>query len=133
MEKIIVDISWDKNYGAVLEEVNGVVIATHKTLEGVKKAFESALLFHIDGLMKDGDDIPEILRADYQLIFRLDTHALLNHYKGIFTYKALSRVTGINEKLLGHYAQGLRNPRTRQRQKIVDGIQKLGRELTSVV
>ena len=133
MEKIIVDISWDKNYGAVLEEVNGVIVATHKTLEGVKEAFESALHFHIDGLMKDGDNIPEILRADYQLIFRLDTYALLNHYKGIFTYKALSRVTGINEKLLGHYAQGVRNPRTGQRQKIVDGIQKLGKELITVV
>ena len=45
---------------------------------------------------------------------------------------ALSRVTGINQRLLSHYANGLRNPRPAQRQRIVDGVHEIGRELLSV-
>jgi predicted RNase H-like HicB family nuclease len=36
MQTIIVNIDWENNYGAYSEEVSGCV-ATHKTLEGVKK------------------------------------------------------------------------------------------------
>jgi len=45
---------------------------------------------------------------------------------------ARARVTGIIEPLLGHYATGHRNPRPAQRQKIIDGIRKLGAEINSV-
>ena len=46
---------------------------------------------------------------------------------------ALSRATGINQRLLSHYANGLRHPRPGQRQRIVDGVHSIGRELLSVV
>jgi len=45
----------------------------------------------------------------------------------------LARVTGINGRLLGHYATGRRNPRPAQRQRIIDGIRKIGAELSNVV
>ena len=78
MKKITVTISWDKNYSAVLENVNGIVVATDKTLEGVKKAFESALKFHIKGLRKDHDEIPKSLCGHYELVFKQEVHTLLN-------------------------------------------------------
>lgn len=133
MEKIIVEISWDKNYSAVLENVNGIVIATHKTLEGVKKEFESALKFHIEGLRKDHDDIPKSLRGYYELVFKQDVHALLNTYKGVISHSALSKVSGINKKQLGHYAQGKKIPRSPQREKIIKGFHKLGQEFIKVM
>jgi len=128
MKKIIVDISWQDNYGASSEAIVGCV-ATHKSLEGIKKAYKSALEFHLEGL----EEIPNGLKNGYTLEFKLDVHALLNHYKGIISFSSLAKVTGINEKQLGHYAQAHRKPRPKQREKIVEGFHKIGKEFISVV
>ena len=37
---------------------------------------------------------------------------------GIFTKAALERITGINQKQLGHYASGIKKPRRAQVEKI---------------
>lgn len=131
MEKIIVNITWLDNYGAYSDTIDGCV-ATHKTLDGVKQAYKEALELHLQGMREDGEDIPEILRGDYELCFMLNAQALLHQYDGILTRAAISRITGINEKQLGHYIQGVRNPRKDQRDKIVLGLRKLGNELVSV-
>ena len=133
MGTIKVNISWDKNYSAVLEDVGGIVFATHKTFDGVKQAFQSALEFHIEGLKKDDDEIPRVIKGKYELEFEMDVHALLNHYSRIIKYSALSEITGINVKQLGHYAQGHRKPRKKQRDKIILGIHQIGQEFISVV
>ena len=104
MEIIKVLVGWeDKNYSAVAE-CNGVVVATHKDFEKLKKEFTEAFAFHINESAKDGDPISP----------------------------ALLKVTGINERQLGHYAQGIRTPRPQQREKIVQGIHQLGRQFLSV-
>ena len=51
----------------------------------------------------------------------------------VITRSAIARVTGINEKLIGHYASGYRNPRKKQRDKIINGIHAISMELASVV
>ena len=130
MERIIVDISWQENYGASSEEVLGCV-ALHDTLEGVKAAYRSALDFHVEGLAEE--EIPQVLKGDYELVFKLDVHSLLNHYKGMITFSALSKATGINEKQLVHYAQGHRKARPKQRERIIKGIRRMGREFIAVV
>jgi len=132
METIKVTISWQDNYGAHSEEVPGCV-ATHKTIEGVKNAYASALDFHLEGMHKDGDEIPEKLLGDYQLEFELDTQALLKSLDGKITRAALSRATGINERQLGHYITGRVTPRPSNRTKVVEGVHKLGKELLKVV
>lgn len=132
MQKIIVQIGWLGNYGAGSDEVPGCV-ATHKTLEGVKKAYSESLQWHLEAMRADGDPIPQALKGDFELEFELNTQAILQHFNGILTRSALARVTGINERLLGHYATGHRNPRPAQRQKIIDGLHKIGTEINSVV
>jgi len=59
--------------------------------------------------------------------------ALLHYFEGVLTRSALSRVTGINERQLGHYIIGHRKPRPEQRKKIVEGIHRIGKEINSVV
>ena len=81
----------------------------------------------------DGDEIPEILQGDYELEFVLNTQVVLYYFNGILTRSALARVTRINERLLGHYATGYRNPRPAQRQKIIDGIRKIEAEINAMV
>lgn len=132
METIKVMISWDENYGAASDDVLGCV-ATHKTLEGVKAGYSSALAFHLKGMLEDGDELPMKLQGEYTLEFELNIQALLHHFERILTRAALAKVTGINERQLGHYATGHRNPRPAQRNKIIEGIHQIGNEFISVV
>jgi len=71
MKKIKVSISWSgDNYcaNAQGDYLNGIIAATHKTLEGVKQEFQSALQFHIEGCLEDGDKLPEWLAGNnYEL------------------------------------------------------------------
>ena len=131
MGNIKVQVSWSDNYGASSNEVLGCV-ATHKTLEGVKKAYSDSLRWHLEAMVADGDEIPVALEGDYKLEFELNTQALLHFFEGVLTRSALARATGINERQLGHYATGHRNPRLAQRKKIIDGIHKIGNEFIAV-
>lgn len=135
MEIIKVSISWSgDNYVAGTGEINGVVMATNKTLEGVKKAFKEALEFHIETSVADGDKLPKYLVAkNYELDFELKVSALLHKLDGIVTRAALERVTGIDQRQLGHYIQGRREPRPKTRGKIINGLHQLGKELIAVV
>ena len=54
MEKIQVKIGWSgNNYSCVADApvLNGIVVATGKTLEGLKKKVVESLTFHIEGCM----------------------------------------------------------------------------------
>ena len=127
-------ISWSgDNYAATCADVNGAVIVTAKTQEEVKKEFESAFKFHIEGSVADGDDIPEAIRkGECRFDYELHVSAILHDLDGLVTRAALSRVTGINEKQLGHYLSGFRHPRPTQREKIIAGVHELGRRLIAV-
>lgn len=72
------------------------------------------------------------LNGPFRLRFRVDAAAFINYYSGIFTKAALSRLTGINERQLWHYAAGQHKPRRRQRQRMQEGIRALVSELESI-
>jgi len=131
MEKIIIQIVWNKNYGAYTDLLPGCV-AADETLQGVKDGIRSAIKMHLETMREDEDKIPAQFQEEYDLVFELDSRALLHHYEGIITRTGLSKLTGINEKQLGHYAQGIRNPRKAQRERIIRGIHNLGKELLEV-
>lgn len=132
---INVEISWaGKNYccGWGYEGV-GAVLCTNKTLPGIKSDFEESLRFHIDAMVEDGDSVPEWLAAgDYEIEYTLSAAALLRDAEKFTTMAAISRATGINQKLLSHYANALKFPRPAQRQRIVDGLHAIGRQFLAV-
>ena len=137
MEKLHVRIGWSgNNYSCVADDkaLNGIVIVTNKTLEGLKKDFQESLQFHIEGCIQGGDKLPEwLMSGQYELIYKLEASALIHSLDGILTRSAIARVSGINEKLIGHYASGYRIPRPKQMEKIVNGIRTINQELASVV
>jgi hypothetical protein len=134
MEKVIVNISWSGNNYCAGAEINGVVFCTNKTLNGVKSEFVDMFKFHIDGSIADGDILSEdLVCGDYEFDFKMEISALLHSLDGIVTRSAIARVTGINERQLGHYASGIRNPRPEQRKKIIMGIHHLGNDLSAIV
>jgi len=137
MRKIQVKIGWSgDNYDCVADDtaLNGIVIDTHETLDGLKKDFPESLQFHIEGCLRSGDILPEWLTSgQYELDYILETSALIHSLDGILTRSAIARATGINEKQIGHYASGHRKPRPQQRAKIINGIHAISRELAAVV
>ena len=62
----------------------------------------------------------------------MDVKSLLTIYSGIFTKSGLEGLTGINQKQLWHYANGVSTPRRAQAQKIESALHRLGNELISV-
>lgn len=130
MEQIIVNVDWLNNYAASTDII--AIVVAEETLDGLKQAFEESFNLHVQSMIEDGDELPEVLKGEYTFKFVLSTRALLHYYDGILTRAAISRLTGINEKQLGHYIQGVRNPRKEQRAKIITGLRKLGKELESV-
>jgi predicted RNase H-like HicB family nuclease len=132
MEKILVDIYYTgKNFCAHAPILLGCV-STGATLSEIKKNFKDALEFHIESSLEDGEPIPEVFNGEYELEFKLSIEALLNAYSDVFTKAALSRITGINQRQLWHYASGLRKPKPAQRKRIEDGLHSLGRELLQI-
>ncbi len=133
MEKLIAKIGYaDRNYCALIELPDEVVAVTHRTLDGIKKAVIESLEFSKEGHLESGEPIPTWVHG-YEVEYNLEVSALLQYFDGILTRSALSRVTGINERQLGHYATGYRKPRPEQREKIINGIRNIGEEFLSVV
>ena len=122
----------DHNYSAVVELPDEVIVVTHKTLEGIKKAILDSLDFSKEGHLENIDRAPDWVKNGFRVDYKMEISALLKYYDGILTRSALSRITGINERQLGHYATGHRKPRAKQRQRIIEGFNKLGKEFLSV-
>ena len=103
MEKIVVNVSWcDKNFGASLSEnVPGAVVVTAKTYDELIDEIRETLNFHVEGMIADGDDVPQWLRdGDYEFEYHLDTAALLQMCSPYASIAAISRVSGINQHQL---------------------------------
>lgn len=132
MKELVIDITWEDNFGASCLAVTGCV-ATHKTLNGVKEAYTSALQMHLDGRLEDGDEIPSVLQDDYSLVFRLNIQALLKTLDGKISRAAIARASGINERQLGHYITGRVVPRPDNRKKVVDGIHQIAKDLFDII
>lgn len=74
MEKIIVDVAWcDRNYGGSFgSNVPGAVVLTAPTLEALQKEAKESLEFHVEGLMENGEDVPEWLKnGDYKFEYNI--------------------------------------------------------------
>lgn len=121
----------DANYSAYVEELTGVG-GVGNTLDEVKTSLEEALVVLKEACIDYGDPIPEELQGEYQIVFRMDTKSFLQMYCKIFTKSALERLTGINQKQLWHYANGLSKPRPAQVKKIERALHQLGEELLSL-
>ena len=132
MEKVIVEIFYTgKNFCAHVPLLPGCVSTGDKLVE-MKKNIREAIEFHLEGCAKDNIPVPEVFMVHYELDFVLSTSALLEAYSNIFTKAALSRITGINQRQLWHYAAGIRKPRPAQAKRIQEGINKLGAELMTL-
>lgn len=119
------------NYSAFVEEVSGVC-GVGDSLDEVKKDLEEGLAVLKEACIEEGYPVPNELKGEYRIVYRMDTRTFLRMYCKIFTKSALERLTGINQKQLWHYANGISKPRPAQVKKIENALHRLGEELLSV-
>ena len=65
-------------------------------------------------------------------VFEYDMASFLNYYSKTLSLTGLSRITGINQQQLSHYANGRKRPRPATIQKIEYSLQNLSRDLSQV-
>ena len=123
-----------KNITIIIEHSNNFYWAYAENVEGISAGGETVQeakngIFDAIALQKELGNFPY---NNYQLTYKYDTESLLQYFKGIISNPAFERLTGINQKLIHQYAVGLKKPRTAQRQKIQEGLHKLGAELLSI-
>jgi hypothetical protein len=71
----------------------------------------------------------KITENDYRII--LDLPQFFDFYK-VINAKAFCQRIGMNQSLLAQYIKGIKKPSKGQTQRILDGIQQLGRELAKI-
>ena len=101
----------------------------------LKREAKETLDFHLEGMKEDGDEVPAWLESgEYEFKFQYsDFASFLKAYSDLVPLVSLSLATGINQNQLSHYANGIKKPRQEQRERIVAGMHKIGRELMAVV
>lgn len=131
-QQIIVELCHTgNNFSAHILDLPGC-IATASTFLELKKNLSEAIELHLEGIREDKEPIPIPFENEWVLEYKFSAEALLNAYSSIFTKAALSRITGINERQLWHYAAGVRKPRPEQVKRIEKGIHELGQELLTL-
>jgi len=66
-----------------------------------------------------------------ELSFSLDLQSFFDFYK-VINAKALSERIGMNQSLLAQYITGKKKPSPTQTQRILNGVQQIGRELAEI-
>ncbi|MDL2208142.1 hypothetical protein LJB97_00800 [Parabacteroides sp. OttesenSCG-928-O15] len=127
MEKIRIVVGASENhFGAYADNCDGVYGGGDTAREAIANAMEGLRLLKVS---RPEQEWPEIIKGEYEVVYSYDVQSILNYYLSIFTAPALERITGINQKQLHHYASGIKKPRIQQKDKIIDGLHRLGKEL----
>ena len=108
------------------------VITVGNDVKEIEKNTKEAVELYLESCKEMNIAPVEVLQGEFTLKFKIDAATFINYYSNIFTKAALSRITGINERQLWHYAAGVHKPRKQQLEKIQKGINALTEELAAI-
>lgn len=108
------------------------VMTVGNDVKEIEKNMKEAVELYLDSCREMNIAPVKILQGEFTLRFKIDAATFINYYSSIFTKAALSRITGINERQLWHYAAGVHKPRKQQLEKIQKGINALTEELAAI-
>ena len=108
------------------------VITVGNDVKEIEKNMKEAVELYLEPCKEMNIAPVEVLQGEFTLKFKIDAATFINYYSSIFTKAALSRITGINERQLWHYAAGVHKPRKQQLEKIQKGINALTEELAAI-
>ncbi|PQV57960.1 hypothetical protein CLV53_12620 [Sediminibacterium magnilacihabitans] len=122
MKKINILVERTKTgYSAFAEDLP--VYSTGKDIVTLKKGILEALNLYFEDQQKT--------ITESNLRVTLDLHQFFEFYK-VINAKALSERIGMNQSLLAQYVKGHKKPSSAQTEKILKGIQQVGRELANI-
>ncbi len=116
----------EKNLSAYIDGAPIVVVGND--LREVENNMKEAIELYLE----DNPSPCKVLQGEFVLRYKIDAATFINYYSNIFTKAALSRITGINERQLWHYAAGVHKPRKKQLEKIQKGVESLVAELENI-
>ena len=94
----------DKNLSAYIDGAPIAVVGD--SISEIEKNMREAVSLYVESCKELGIPVADILQGEFELKFKIDAATLINCYSSVFTKAALSRITGINERQLWHYAPG---------------------------
>lgn len=126
-ELTIVITRGDEQFAAWIEEVPGVYGAGD-TVEEAKADLSNGL----DLFIEENKTLPDILKGEYHFKYTFDTSAFLEYYSKILSRSGLEKITGINQRQLGHYLNGIKKPSPGTVKKIDESLHRFAKELQQV-
>ncbi len=125
--KLTIRISASKDsFGAYAENCEGIY-AAGDSVKDVKQDVLEAIEIYKE--IRPESEWAAPIRENWPIEWQYDVQSLLLYYQGIFTNAALERLTGINQKQLWNYANGISKPRKQAKEKIENALHSLGHEL----
>lgn len=114
-------------YMADTEELSYLITASGRTLEIAMKDF----LEGYEGMKAHYAEVGKVFEeVEFDFVFELP--AFLQHYSQFLSLAGLERITGVNQKQLGHYISGYRHASQKTIKKIEAAVRKFGQELLEV-
>ncbi|MDR1226142.1 MAG: DNA-binding protein [Prevotellaceae bacterium] len=129
--KALIEQGDDNRYGVYIDldenRLNYSVIGEGDTAE---EAIEDFMGGYEDMRQLFTDEEKPFQEVEFE--FSYDMSSFLNHYSKVLSLSGLSRLTGVNQRQLGHYVQGLKCPLPATVRKIETSLHNFSRELGRV-
>ncbi len=119
----------DGNYSVYMDAdgLDYLITGTGKTVEEALKVFKDGYEDTKAFYTENGKKFEEV-----EFSYAYDIASFLQYYAKTLSLSGLEKITGVNQKQLGHYISGFRNPSPKTAKKIEDGIHHFSEELASV-
>lgn len=126
---VIIERGADGTFGAYIADDNlpfgaigdGNTVA--ETIEDFKNSIKEMQEYYAE----EGKEFPEL-----EFEYKYDTASFLQQYAYAFTLAGLERITGVNQKQLSHYINGIRKPSKTTIEKIESRLHAFGTEISAV-
>jgi Helix-turn-helix. len=129
MEKIIINIGASSNhFGAFSENCPGIYGAGDTVQEAKENVLEGLRLL----IKHNQGNLPEILKGEYEIIFKFDVISFLRYYSKSLSLSGLQTITGINQRQLSHYVTGRKKPSLKTVEKIEKSVRAFAEEISQV-
>lgn len=125
----IIERGQDGRYSVYIEQKKYPygIIGTGASVKEAKEDFEAGYEEMRAYVQSTGEHFQEA-----ELSYKYDIPSFLQDFAFAFSLAGLERITGVNQKQLGHYISGYRKPSGKTVRKIEEGIHAFSSQLAAV-
>lgn len=126
---VIIERGADGTYGAYIANDNmpfGAIGDGNTVAEAIED-FNNSIEEMRELYLEEGKEFPNL-----EFEYRYDTASFLQMYAYAFTLAGLERITGIHQKQLSHYINGLKKPRKRTIEQIEERLHTFANEISAI-